>query len=187
MSNYIIDDTVNEARSGFPLGSYILPLLCVDNAIRVTEAHSTTMALYSGSSVRNPTFTGHRQIMQLNICIRATCMKYLRFQQKACRIAALTEYPYQRLFLHSALCSHFLIHLDVRCIMFESAANYLKLENKPQVIKMIFQLAQRMLYFSCETCVLIVANRNFSNEITKLCKTTHKQCPGNREKCAEYL
>lgn len=64
--------------------------------------------------------------------------------------------------------------------MFESAANILKLENKPQVIKMIFQLAQRMLYFSCETCVLIVANRNFSNEITKLCKTVcNKQCPGN--------
>lgn len=117
MSNYIIDDTVNEARSGFPLGSYLLPLLCVDNSIRVTVAHSTTMALYSGSSVRNPTFTGHRQIMQLNICIRATCMKYLRFQQKACRIAALTEYPYQRLFLHSALCSHFLIHF-FRCKMY---------------------------------------------------------------------
>lgn len=50
-------------------------------------AESIPYMVIHGVSAWNPTSTGHRQIMQLNICIRATCIKYFRFQQKTCRIA----------------------------------------------------------------------------------------------------
>lgn len=93
LSNYIIDDAVNELESDFLFHSTLLYFdlfftLCLrHHKIRVSldnfGAHSTLALVLL---IWNPTSTGHRQIMQLNICIWATCIKYLRFQQKpACR------------------------------------------------------------------------------------------------------